>query len=189
MDKPGNESERIYTRTGDMGLTSLTTGERVPKNDIRVTLCGEVDELNSFIGLVASLNSSPDLAGLFTLIQNEILDIAGKLQTPSTVSIEEFRIKALEQTIDLLSGELESISYFILPGGVPAASSCHIARTICRRIERNLVSLGEKEPVSGTVLQYFNRLSDLLFTLARTLNHRENVPDVRWKNKQEDQRA
>ena len=181
MSKPGNKSKKVYTRAGDMGLTSLTTGERVPKNDIRVALCGEVDELNSFIGLVASLNSSPDLAELLTLVQNEILDIGGKLHTPSMVSIEEIRITALEQTIDLLSSELESIDYFILPGGAPSASACHIARTICRRIERNLVSLGEKEPVSGTVLQYFNRLSDLLFTLARTLNNRENVPDVRWK--------
>ena len=181
MSKPGNKSKKVYTRTGDMGLTSLTTGERVPKNDIRVALCGEVDELNSFIGLVASLNSSPDLAELLTQIQNEILDIAGKLQTPSIVSIEEIRITALEQTIDLMSSELESIDYFLLPGGAPSASACHIARTICRRIERNLVSLGEKEPVSGSVLQYFNRLSDLFFTLARTLNKRENVPDVRWK--------
>ncbi len=181
MSKPGNKSKKVYTRTGDMGLTSLTTGERVPKNDIRVALCGEVDELNSFIGLVASLNSSPDLAELLTQIQNEILDIAGKMQTPSIASIEEIRITTLEQTIDLLSSELESIDYFILPGGAPSASACHIARTICRRIERNLVSLGEKEPVSGSVLQYFNRLSDLLFTLARTLNKRENVPDVRWK--------
>ncbi len=181
MSKPGNKSKKVYTRTGDMGLTSLTTGERVPKNDVRVGICGEVDELNSFIGLVASLNSSTDLAELLTQIQNEILDIAGKLQTPSMVSIEKSRITALEQTIDLLSSELESIDYFILPGGVPSASACHIARTICRRIERNLVSLGEKEPVSGMVLQYFNRLSDLLFVLARTLNNRENVPDVRWK--------
>lgn len=180
MKSPESKGTKIYTRTGDMGLTSLTTGERVPKNDIRVAMCGEVDELNSFLGLVASLNSSPDLAELLTRIQNEILGIAGRLQTPSIVTIEETRITSLEQTIDSLSSELESIDYFILPGGAPSASACHIARTICRRIERNLVGLGEKEPVSGTVLQYFNRLSDLLFVLARTLNRRENVPDVRW---------
>ena len=181
MSSPANKSKKVYTRTGDMGLTSLTTGERVPKNDIRVAMCGDVDELNSFLGLAASLNSSPDLAELFARIQNEILGIAGRLQTPSIVTIEDSRISSLEQTIDSLSSELQSIDYFILPGGASSAAACHIARTICRRIERKLVGLGEKEPVSGTVLQYFNRLSDLLFVLARTLNSRENVPDVRWE--------
>ena len=181
MSNPENKSNKVYTRTGDMGLTSLTTGERVLKSDSGVSLCGEVDELNSFLGMIASLTSSPDLKDLLHQIQNELMAIAGKLQTPSRASVEESCIVSIEKNIDALSSETGSIPYFILPGGSPAAASSHIARTICRRIERNLVALGEKEPVSGTIYRYFNRLSDLLFVLARALNLRENVPDVRWQ--------
>lgn len=180
MKSPESKGTKIYTRTGDMGLTSLTTGERVPKNDIRVALCGEVDELNSVLGLVASLTDSPDLTALIHRLQNEVLGIAGKLQTPSQVSLDGERVSFLEQEIDRLNEELEPIDYFILPGGTPSAAACHVARTVCRRIERNLVGLEDKEPVSGTILQYFNRLADLLFVLARALNRRENVPDIRW---------
>jgi cob(I)alamin adenosyltransferase len=181
MSSREKEAKKVYTRTGDMGLTSLTTGERVLKSDTRVSLCGELDELNSFLGLAASLTSFPDLKDLLHQIQNEIMTIAGKLQTPSRASVDESRIVSIEKNIDTLTNETGSITYFILPGGSPAAAASHISRTICRRIERNLVALGEKEPVSSTILQYFNRLSDLLFVLARALNSRENTPDVRWQ--------
>ena len=181
MSSREKEAKKVYTRTGDMGLTSLTTGERVLKSDTRVSLCGEVDELNSFLGMAASLTSFPDLKDLLHQVQNEIITISGKLQTPSRATVDESCIVSIEKNIDALTNETGSITYFILPGGSPAAAASHISRTICRRIERDLVALGEKEPVSSTILQYFNRLSDLLFVLARALNCRENTPDVRWQ--------
>jgi len=176
-----NTSGKIYTRTGDMGLTALTTGERVSKSDFRVRLGGEVDELNSLVGLAASLTGDQEPAALFHRIQNQLMGIAGRLQTPSRVTVEAEILEAMEREIDSLTDSMEPISYFILPGGSPAAAACHVARTVCRRVERNLVALGEKEPLSGTVFQYFNRLSDLLFVLARHLNFREGVPDIRWR--------
>jgi len=182
MPSPESESKKVYTRTGDLGQTSLRTGERVPKSDIRVAICGEVDELNSYLGLAASLTPDSGLKQLVSKLQNEILSIAGRLQTPSLLNLEPQRIEALETQIDTLSEDLEPISYFILPGGSPAAAACHVARTVCRRVERSMVGLEAKEPVPGEVLQYFNRLADLLFILARAFNHREGVPDIRWEN-------
>lgn len=182
MPSPDPESKKVYTRTGDLGLTSLRTGERVAKSDIRVAICGEADELNSYLGLASSLSNDSGLKQLVSRLQNEVLSIAGRLQTPSLLNLEAERIAALEAEIDNLSEELDPINYFILPGGSPAAAACHVARTVCRRVERSLVGLEKQEPVPGTVLQYFNRLADLLFVLARAFNHREGVPDIRWEN-------
>lgn len=165
-----------------MGLTSLTTGERVAKDDIRVEICGEADELNSFLGLVASLNDHEDLNLIICRLQHEILAIAGGLQTPSIVPVEDRKITDLEQDIDRLDKTLEPISHFILPGGTPAAAACHTARAVCRRIERKLVSISGREPLPGPVLQYFNRLGDLLFILARALNQRSGKEEIRWNN-------
>lgn len=181
MSRNKDRPDIIYTRGGDLGLTSLATGERVSKNDFRVALCGEVDELNSFLGLAASFNTDDTLAALLRQVQNELLGLAGKLQIPSQVFLDQNLVSRMEQTIDELNSELGPIDYFILPGGTPAASACHVARTICRRIERELVALEGKEPVPASVLQYFNRLSDLLFVMARAMNQAGNVPDVRWK--------
>jgi len=182
MPSPEPESKKGYTRTGDLGQTSLRTGERVPKSDIRVAICGEVDELNSFLGLAAAMTGDSGLKQLVIRLQNEILSIAGRLQTPTLMNLDNQRIIDLETLIDELSSELDSINYFILPGGSPSAAACHMARTVCRRVERSLVGLEAKEPIPGEVLQYFNRLADLLFVLARAFNHREGVPDIRWIN-------
>ena len=181
MNRKKDRPDIIYTRGGDLGLTSLSTGERVSKSDFRVDICGEVDELNSFLGLAASFNKDDRLDALLRQAQNELLGLAGKLQTPSLVTLHASHISRIEQSIDELNSELEPIDYFILPGGTPASSACHVARTVCRRIERKLVAQEGKEPVPPPVLQYFNRLSDLLFVLARAMNQAENVPDVRWE--------
>jgi cob(I)alamin adenosyltransferase len=177
---------RIYTKTGDTGDTALGDGRRVPKDDARVAAYGDVDELNAALGLL--LAQVPDLVerSLVQSIQNDLFDVGGDLCIPPTADEQpgqKLRVTAaqatrLEAVIDRLNADLAPLTSFILPGGSPAAAWCHLARTVCRRAERSIVTLMRTEPVNPQVLVYLNRLSDLLFVLARALNR---GGDVLWR--------
>jgi len=176
---------RIYTRTGDTGETGLIGGQRVPKDDVRVEAYGTLDELNAALGLVRCYLPHEDLNALLELIQRQLFDMGAELASPPErvaqfASIGEAEVQALESAIDQLEQELEPLRQFILPGGTPAAAMLHLARTICRRAERRVVTLSRHSTVKGPIIQYLNRLSDLLFVMARVANHRAGVPDVPW---------
>lgn len=179
---------RIYTRTGDQGETSLGDGTRVPKDHPRVAAYGSVDELNAVLGLL--LAGIPDVgeAALLGLIQNDLFDVGADLCVP--MAAEEppgtrLRITAeqavrLEQAIDRLNRELHPLTTFVLPGGEPAAAWCHLARTVCRRAEREVITLSRSENINPQVIIYLNRLSDLLFVLARIYN-KQGRGDRLWQ--------
>ncbi len=178
---------RIYTKTGDAGDTGLGDGQRVPKDDPRVEAMGTVDELNAVLGLLMA--QAPDLSehGLVQSIQNDLFDVGADLCLPATedeqpgqkLRVTAAQVARLESAIDRLNANLKPLTSFILPGGSPAAACCHLARTVCRRAERRVVTLMHSEPVSPHVLVYLNRLSDLLFVLGRHLNH-QGREDVLW---------
>jgi cob(I)alamin adenosyltransferase len=179
---------RIYTKTGDAGDTVLGDGRRVPKDDPRVEAVGGVDELNAILGLL--LAQAPDLSehGLVQSIQNDLFDVGADLCLPAAADEkagEKLRVTAaqgerLEAAIDRLNADLKPLTSFILPGGSPAAAWCHLARTVCRRAERAVVTVMRTEAVSPHVLVYLNRLSDLLFVLGRHLNQLGRK-DVLWE--------
>jgi cob(I)alamin adenosyltransferase len=182
---------RIYTRTGDRGDTSLATGERARKSDLRVEAYGSVDETNACIGLGRlHTGSDPALDPMLARIQNELFDLGADLATPARGEAEgvqplrilDVQVERLEQEIDRLNGELAPLSSFVLPGGSPAAAALHLARTVCRRAERLAVALADRpgEDVSPAALRYLNRLSDLLFTAARWANAKGET-DVLWR--------
>jgi cob(I)alamin adenosyltransferase len=178
---------RIYTKTGDKGETALGDGRRVPKDDARVAAYGEVDELNAVLGLL--LAQQPDLpeSALLRSIQNDLFDVGADLCVPQSSEEpagQKLRVLAaqaerLESAIDRLNANLTPLSSFVLPGGQPAAAWCHLARTVCRRAERDVVTLMRREVVNSQVLVYLNRLSDLLFVLAR-FNNGNGKQDVLW---------
>jgi cob(I)alamin adenosyltransferase len=169
---------RIYTRSGDAGETGLGDGTRVAKDHPRVAAYGAVDEANATIGLL--LASAPDApeADLLSSIQNDLFDVGADLCVPpsgdekpgSRLRVTERQVARLEQAVDRLNEGLQPLTTFVLPGGEPAAAWCHLARTVCRRAERAVVRLAEREPVNADVIAYLNRLSDLLFILARGAN-------------------
>lgn len=177
---------RIYTKSGDGGETGLGDGSRVPKDAARVTAYGEVDELNSVLGLLAAYCSDHPESKLLTLIQNDLFDVGGDLCIPPQPGEEDgkmLRITAgqaerLEKEIDRLNENLAPLRSFILPGGTHAAAWLHLARTVCRRAERGVVTLMKSEAVNANVLIYLNRLSDLLFVMARAANG--VAGDVLW---------
>ncbi len=180
---------KIYTRSGDSGDTSLFGGGRVPKHDQRVAAYGDVDELNSAIGVALACEPRDLEAGLLSDIQRDLFAIGGQLASPdpakvaralAKATLDESRITALENAIDGWDVELEPLSAFVLPGGTPKAAQLHAARTVCRRAERSVVALARQSEVPGHILVYLNRLSDLLFTLARLANHRAGVADRTW---------
>jgi cob(I)alamin adenosyltransferase len=178
---------KIYTRTGDSGDTALFDGTRVPKSDGRVGAYGELDELNAWIGFVVANVTDLDLQAQLQQIQRDLFAIGARLADPShriadrvtKAAISPEDITRLESWIDAAEAGLQPLRRFILAGGTPAGAALHIARTICRRAERAMVALGEGafEP---ELLQYVNRLSDLLFTMARSVNHRAGVPEMPW---------
>jgi cob(I)alamin adenosyltransferase len=176
---------RIYTKTGDQGDTALGDGSRVPKDHLRVTAYGEVDELNAVLGLL--LLDTTEEHDLIRSIQNDLFDVGADLCLPQATDEQPgkvLRIQAeqatrLEQAIDRLNDRLEALRSFILPGGTRAAAWCHLARTVCRRAERAVVTLARTETVNPQVIVYLNRLSDLLFVLARICN-RDGRDDVLW---------
>jgi cob(I)alamin adenosyltransferase len=183
-------AERIYTRTGDAGDTGLFGDRRVRKDNIRVEAYGAVDELNSVLGVARSNLSDKNLGKLIGRIQSELLTVGADLATPlesgeshgraTVVRVTADTASALEPEIDLLESELPTLTRFILPGGSPGASHLHLARTVCRRAERQCVSLSAVELINPAVITYLNRLSDLLFVMARAANSREGVADVVW---------
>ncbi len=177
---------KIYTKTGDHGDTSLFGGQRVSKNHSRITAYGTVDELNSIIGIVRSADPDPLLEELMERIQNELFVLGADLATPPEKNTRIDRIgpdhvHRIEQDIDRLENELKPLKSFILPGGSPGAAYLHLARTVCRRAERSCFSCRQSEIVSDEALIFLNRLSDLLFVMARYQNKSKNVRDVAWK--------
>ncbi|SRR5690606_12795098 len=180
---------RIYTRTGDAGQTALFGGGKVGKDNPRVAAYGDVDELNSTLGVVRATAPNDFFDSLLETIQRDLFSIGGHLATPDPEKVRKAMVKAelsstrvqlFEQTIDEADAELEPLKAFILPGGTAKAAALHVARTVCRRVERQVVALAATEPVPAEFLVYLNRLSDLLFTLARLANHRAGVGDVTW---------
>lgn len=173
---------RIYTRGGDRGETSLGDGSRVPKSDLRVEAFGTVDEANAAIG-VARLHVPGEVDAVLVRVQNELFDLGADLCRPSThgggLRVTEGQVARIEREIDRFNADLEPLSSFVLPGGGAAAAQLHVARTVVRRAERLAVALAAREPVDPTALRYLNRLSDLLFVLARWCNDRGRG-DVLW---------
>ena len=180
---------KIYTRTGDTGDTGLFGGGRVPKDHLRVAAYGDVDELNSVIGLVRATPPAHDFDPLLESIQRDLFSIGGHLATPDPDKVKKAlekaqlspdRIALFERTIDAADRELAPLKAFVLPAGTPKAAVLHLGRTVCRRAERSVVHLGHEMAVPELFLVYLNRLSDLLFTLARLANHRAGTGDVAW---------
>lgn len=181
---------KVYTRTGDDGTTGLGGGQRVPKTCPRVVAYGTVDELNACIGTVLSAESVAELVEPLRRIQNELFHLGAELCTPERDAarpagprIEQRHIEGLEHTIDTLSERLEPLANFILPGGTPAAAQMHVARTVCRRAERDVLVLRESEPLGECVVPYLNRLSDTLFVMARFQNKAAGVEDPLWDSR------
>lgn len=190
---------KIYTKTGDKGLTGLIDGKRIPKSDIRIIAYGSIDELNSYIGLSISLlsqnktnnnnnnQSFSDIIITLNRIQNELFIIGSDLADPdlsksTSLRVQSIMITVLENDIDNYQKELSPITYFILPGGSVESSTLHIARSITRRAETNVSKLLLKDIINNLVLIYLNRLSDLLFVLSRTVNKRLQILDIAWKS-------
>lgn len=178
---------KIYTKTGDRGETGLFGGARVSKGHPRVDAYGEVDELNSVLGLVRTERFDDEVDALVIRIQSALFDIGAELATAPGkedklmgVQVGDADIAELEEAIDRADAELEPLKTFVLPGGARAAALLHLARCVCRRAERRVVDLSSHQAVRGEVIRYINRLSDLLFTWARLANHRAKVSDVPW---------
>ena len=177
----GKRLSKIYTRTGDDGTTGLGDGTRVAKDNARVEAYGTVDEANSAIGVVLACSAIPDnIAAMLTEVQHDLFELGGELCIPGHTAVTDVFITRLENELDKLNADLPSLEDFILPGGGPAAAACHLARTIVRRAERRCASLATKEDVRPQVLHYLNRLSDLLFVVARVLARVENGQEVLW---------
>ncbi len=180
---------KIYTKTGDKGETSLFGGQRVPKNNLRISSYGTVDELNSFIGSSISEINNKELKTVLESIQNDLFTLGGDLATPKEKGNKGFVVPRvdkefvlrLESLIDLYDDKLPELKNFILPGGSKGAAFLHIARSICRRAEREVVALANIEEIEQQIIVYLNRLSDLLFVLARFENYSQNINDIIWQ--------
>jgi cob(I)alamin adenosyltransferase len=178
----GHRLSKIYTRTGDDGTTGLGDGNRVRKDHARVEAYGSVDEANSAVGMILAVPALPlEVSRCLTEIQHDLFDLGGELCIPGTQLIKAERIAQLEQILDRLNDPLPALKDFILPGGGPAAAACHLARTIVRRAERRVWSLSESESLNLEVPRYLNRLSDLLFVIARVLARHEHGGEVLWR--------
>jgi cob(I)alamin adenosyltransferase len=181
-DNPmGHRLSRIVTRTGDNGTTGLGDGSRVPKDSRRIDAIGTVDELNCAIGVVLAGQVPANVRALLTDIQHDLFDLGGELSIPGHVAISQDHIDRLEAAVENFNADLPMLKEFILPGGTCEAALAHVARTVCRRAERTLVALAAGDSVSMSSRVYLNRLSDLLFVLARALNRAGGVPDVLWQ--------
>ena len=179
----GNRLTKIYTRTGDDGTTGLGDGARTPKDSLRIDTIGEVDELNSHIGVLLTEDLPQTIHNCLTHVQHQLFDLGGELSMPGSgyIGITADHATQLEAILDNLNEPLPPLKEFILPGGSRAAALCHVARAVCRRVERSMVSLAKIESVSPASLQYLNRLSDLLFVMCRSINHYHGQEDVLWK--------
>jgi cob(I)alamin adenosyltransferase len=179
----GHRLSRIYTRTGDDGSTGLGDGVRVPKEHPRVEAYGTVDEANSAVGLVLAVPGLPsEVAACLVEVQHKLFDLGGELCMPGHRAVEASDVEWLEQSLDRFNEHLPPLKEFILPGGGPAAAACHLARTITRRAERRVWSLARVEDVAPEVPQYLNRLSDLLFVVARVIARHEHGSEVLWRH-------
>jgi len=179
----GNRLSKIYTRTGDDGSTGLGDGSRVAKDSLRVGAYGTVDELNSAIGMVLACEGVDDaVRETLTQVQHELFDLGGELCIPGMAMIEDADIARLEQSLDGFNDPLPPLKDFILPGGGMAASCCHLARTVCRRAEREVIALGREETIRPQAQRYLNRLSDLLFVLCRVLARASGHGEVLWQH-------
>ena len=178
---------KIYTKTGDAGETSLFDNSRVSKADPRVDAYGEVDEVNAVLGAALSQGVDDDIASVLTTVQKDLFAVGARLADPSSriaervtkAAVTTEQIELLETTIDRLETELPPLRRFILPGGSSAGALLHLARTVCRRAERRVVALGTDSVEPGVII-YLNRLSDLLFVMARAVNHRAGIPETEW---------
>lgn len=177
----GHRLSRIYTRTGDKGTTGLGNNKRVPKDHPRIEAIGAVDELNAWLGLLLAHHPSEPLGQALTRIQHELFDLGGELSIPPAAIIDAAQVQALEQVLDKLNEKLPPLKEFILPGGAVTAGLCHLARATCRRAERRLVGLSKEETINTESLKYLNRLSDVLFVMARTLTREAGEPEILWK--------
>lgn len=177
----GNRLSKIYTRTGDKGDTGLGDGSRVEKDHIRVEAFGTVDELNSIVGMVLANDIPQNIQDCLNKIQHHLFDLGGELCIPGHTALDESYITYLESTLDGFNDALPNLKEFILPSGGHATSACHLARTVCRRAERRVVTLAQDEILSPFSIQYLNRLSDLLFVIARVLARHENGSEVLWQ--------
>ena len=179
----GNRLSKIYTRTGDDGTTGLGDGTRVRKDSARVEAFGTVDELNSVLGtLLAQPALAAGIAECLTEVQHQLFDLGGELCIPGHVVLAAAQVEWLERTLDAFNADLPPLKEFILPGGGPAAALCHLARTVARRAERRVWTLARTETVNPHALHYLNRLSDLLFVLARVLARHERGGEVLWRH-------
>ena len=178
----GNRLSKIYTRTGDKGDTGLGDGSRVGKDHLRVEAYGTVDELNSVLGLLLAGEVPDNIRTPLTRVQHRLFDLGGELSVPGYKAIPDNASEELEATLDELNADLPALKEFILPGGSQAAATAHLARTVCRRAERRLVALMKAEDINEAGVRYLNRLSDLLFVVARSLNRHAGIADVLWEN-------
>ena len=177
----GNRLSKIYTRTGDDGTTGLGDGSRVSKDDARVEAYGTVDEANSAIGVILAVESIPDSVRQCLIgVQHDLFELGGELCIPGHAAISDVFVERLESELDAFNENLPRLKEFILPGGGPAAAACHLARTIVRRAERRVGTLSQNDTVRPEVGRYLNRLSDLLFVIARVLARLESGKEVLW---------
>lgn len=176
----GNRLSKIYTKTGDDGTTGLGDGSRVAKDSARVAAYGTVDEANSSIGLLLAADVPDDIRELLTMMQHHLFDLGGELCIPGHAAIDDADIERLEQQLDHYNDALPPLKDFILPGGGEAAARCHVARTVVRRAERETVTLSHHDGVRPQAIRYLNRLSDLLFVLARVLARASGHGEVLW---------
>ncbi len=176
---------QIHTRTGDQGITGLGGGVRLPKSSLRICALGDLDEFNCALGVLLATDLPAPLAQTIESslvgLQHDLLDLGAELAFPGRVRLAEGRLLSVEHTLESINAELPPLRGFILPGGSPAGATCHLARAVARRAERSLVALSEVEVVNPLAIRYLNRVSDLLFVLARALNHGANRPDVVWE--------
>lgn len=178
----GNRLSKIYTRTGDTGTTGLGDGQRIAKDSLRIEAIGTIDELNCAVGMTLVPEIRATIRDTLSEVQHKLFDLGGELSMPGYEAIQDTDVTELEQELDRYNAELPPLKEFILPGGGPAAAACHLARAICRRAERRMVSLMQEEDCNPQARAYLNRLSDLLFVLCRILAHDEGGSEVMWRH-------
>jgi len=178
----GNRLTQIATRTGDAGTTGLGDNQRVSKNNLRIHAMGDVDELNSQIGVLLCEEMPGDVRALLVEVQHELFNLGGELSFPGFELLKPAAVLALDEALAHFNGQLPKLAEFILPAGTRAASLAHVCRTVARRAERMVVALNEQEKINDAPRQYLNRLSDLMFVLARVLNRMDGGDDVYWKS-------
>ena len=178
----GNRLTKIYTKTGDSGSTGLADGSRTDKDSLRISVIGDVDELNSLLGLLAAQNIDELIETILLDIQHVLFDLGGELAIPDSEMVTEAHVEYLEKIIDEYNASLPPLKEFILPGGSVPAAVCHTARAVCRRAERQLVALSKEISVNEISLMFLNRLSDLLFVFARTLARSEGGEEIYWQS-------